>query len=372
MIFFNPRLWIALLLVVLIDLAFQLGAYRTLASRDSHAGLTLRTMSALNLRGRAQVDAVTLGSSVAVYGIDHGRIEKIAAAAGFEHANLSLPGSALMTFRQWGKWLPVNAPRVKRGVLVFSPGDFQAIGNGSYELGIVAPMKRLGDGLWWREHVPFSAADVDTYGLFSGLMLYRHDLKQLFAHPLQRRTELRWWRNYLRSQDYLASPVALEGDVCGLDLSSPAACAASAKPAAMTATAFAALQQTCVQISQRARAGATPTPGAVRAQVLGRQMLAELNWDRAVVAVLPMHPIWDSATADVGNAPTAVDTIKLTFQQPIEQGRVRYVNLQNVLTLNATTPACTLFADLYHVNARGRAVLTDALERELAWVYPQQ
>jgi len=369
-VFLNPRIWLAIALMLSIDLALQLGAYKSIASRDSHSGTTLRALSALNLRGPAQIDTVTIGSSVAVYGIDHSRVAENAAKFGHAHVSLSLPGSALMTFRQWARWLPKNAPNVHGGLMVLAPGDFQLLGNGSYELAIVAPLKSLADGFWWREHVPFKRENLETYGLFSGLAQYRGDVQQLIAHPLERKGALRWWRNHLRESDYLTAQTVFDGDLCGVDLSSAQLCLTSPKPANMSEADFQAVRQVCQQL--------TPPPNGVadwtiaanvpeetrRVQSLRRNLVADLGWqNRTVVLVLPMHPLWETTRVKGARALMAE-----TYQPLVDAGVVHYLNYQDLFA-DAGVPTCMVFRDMYHLNRLGQKMVTDALLPELNWLY---
>lgn len=369
-IFFNARVWIALVVMVAVDLTIQLGGYNHFVSRDSHSGTTIRTLSALNLRGRDQIDTVTIGSSVAVYGLDHARIAQAAAAQGHQHVSLALPGSALLTFRQWAKWLPKNTPNVRGGLMVLAPGDFQLLGNGSYELAIVAPIKSLSDGLWWREHVPFVRENLETYGLYSGLALFRNDLQQLIAHPLKRRTELRWWREHLRESDYLSTQTAFDGNLCAIDLSSSETCLAASKPPLMPEAEFQAIQQTCAMLKAQASTVADWTiPANVpaetrRVQSLRRNLVAELGWqNRAIVLVLPMHPMWE--TTRVKGAGALMAEI---YQPLVATGSVRFLNYQSIFK-DAGVPPCEVFHDMYHLNRLGQKIVTDKLLAELTWLY---
>ena len=371
-IFFNSRIWIALVVMLAIDLVFQLGGYNRFASRDSHSGTTLRTLSALNLRGRDQVDTVTIGSSVAVYGLDHARIAEAALARDHQHVSLALPGSALLTFRQWAQWLPKNAPKVHGGLMVLAPGDFQSLGNGSYELAIVAPIKSLTDGIWWQEHVPFARENLDTYGLFSGLALFRTDFQQLIANPLKRRSELRWWREHLRQSDYLSAQTAFDGNLCGIDLSSSDSCLAASKPAMMPEAEFQAVQQTCQMLKAQSMnvpdwTNAANVPAETRrVQSLRRGLIDELGWqNRAVVLVLPMHPMWETTRVKGAGA------LMAEIYQPLEaSGAVRFLNYQHVFE-EAGVPSCEVFHDMYHLNRLGQKIVTDRLLPELVWLYRQ-
>jgi hypothetical protein len=370
-VFSNHRLWIAFAVFLLIDLAFQLGAYEPLVARDSHAGSVLRSLNALEIRGAADVDTVTLGSSVANFGLDHSRIAARARALGHGYANFAHPGSALLALRQWGQWLPKHAPSVRSGIWVLAPDDLQFLGNGSYELALVAPLKSLGDGFWWQEHVPFDARNLDSYGLFSGLALYRNDVQQLSAHPNQRKRELGWWRKQLRKSDYLIAESTLDGDVCALDLSSVAACLANPRPASMTLNDFAAIQKACADLQAKQvlppadwRIDANVPAQTRRAEQLARDLITQLQWqNHALVLVLPTHPLWTSARP-IGASRRMVDTFKA--QQ--EAGQLRYLDYQNLFT-NAGVPACRVFHDMYHLNRFGQKMVTDALLPELAWLY---
>ena len=369
-LFLNPRLWLAIAVMVSIDIAIQLGAYKHLASRNSHSGATLRTMNAINLHGPAQIDTVTIGSSVAVYGIDHARVAENAAKFGRSHVSLALPGSSLMTLRQWAKWLPKNIPAVHGGLIVLGPGEFQYLGNGSYELAIVTPLKSLNDGFWWREHVPFKRDNLETYGLYSGLAQFRGDIQQLVAHPLQRKAELNWWRNHLRQVDYLTTQSVFDGDLCGMDLSSAELCLASPKPESMLDADFQAVQQTCQQLIPPANGIADWTiPANVpsetrRVQNLRRRLVTDLGWqNRTVVVVLPMHPLWETTRVKGARA-----LMTETYQPLVDNGSVQYLNYQDLFA-DAGVPSCKVFHDMYHLNRLGQKMVTDALLPELSWLY---
>jgi hypothetical protein len=379
----NPRIWLALAVLLAIDTCFQLGGYSRLASRNSHSGTTLRTLNAMNLQGLREAlparadspassvdgrrDTVTIGSSVAVYGLDHARIAAAARQSGHQHSNLSLPGSALLTFRQWASWLPVHAPKVHGGLIVMAPGDVQALGNGSYELAIVAPLKSLADGLWWHEHVPFARDNLETYGLFSGLALYRNDLQQLIAHPWQRRFELRWWRTHLRESNSLSTQFAFDGDLCGIDLSSTEACIAAPRPDTMPEAEFQAVQGVCQTIKATSInvpdwTHSTP-PEVKRVQTLRREIINSLGWrERTLVLVLPMHPLWRSSYAKGAQA-----ALTNTYAAQVASGAVRYLDYQNVFD-DAGVPACKVFHDMYHLNRLGQSIVTDKLLPEMAWL----
>jgi hypothetical protein len=369
--FKNPRLWLALIAFVLIDLAFQLGAYEPFVARNSHAGSVLRSLNALEIRGVDDVDTVTLGSSVANFGLDHARIAARARALGHGYANLAHPGSALLTLRQWGQWLPKHAPSVRSGIWVLAPDDLQNLGNGSYELALVAPLKSLSDAFWWQEHVPFDAHDLDTYGLFSGLAMYRNDLQQLSAHPHQRKRELGWWRKQLRKSDYLVASSILDGDLCALDLSSLQACLAKPRPAAMSTDDFAAIQKVCTDLQSRQsasrvdwRIAANVPKQTRRAEQIAADLITQLQWqNHALVLVLPTHPLWAS-TRPIAASARMADAFKAQQQT----GQVRYLDYQDLFT-NAGVPACRVFHDMYHLNRLGQQMLTDALLPELEWLY---
>jgi hypothetical protein len=247
----------------------------------------------------------------------------------------------------------------------------QNLGNGSYELALVAPLKNLGDGFWWQEHVPFDVHDLDSYGLFSGLALYRNDLQQLSAHPRQRERELGWWRKQLRKSDYLVASSILDGDLCALDLSSVIACLNNARPASMGADDFAAIQRVCADLQSRQASSridwgiAANVPAQTRrAEQFAADLIPQLRWqNHALILVLPTHPLWASARPMAASARMAD-----TFKAQQQAGQVRYLDYQDLFA-NTGVPTCRVFHDMYHLNRLGQQLVTDALLPELDWLY---
>src|SRR5579871_1856637 len=156
------------LIVVLIDLLFQFGAWESVASPMSHAGMSITKKRALEDAQYKRIDFVTLGSSRPVYGIDHTAVASAAADAGFVHADVSVAGMHWMSLEVITHWLSDHHPEIRGGVIALAIQDFLSPGNGSYEIGIAYPFRRFSDIGSMREHVSFDWHDPSTYALYSG------------------------------------------------------------------------------------------------------------------------------------------------------------------------------------------------------------
>ena len=88
----SVRLLLPILLLAACEAAFRSGCWEPFAAPNSHAGTSVRVKRAL-AEFSGPIDFVTLGSSRAVYGLDHQLIAERAASHGYTHANLSMAGA---------------------------------------------------------------------------------------------------------------------------------------------------------------------------------------------------------------------------------------------------------------------------------------
>ncbi len=213
---------IPVLVVLLAETLFRLGAWEPIAFPLSHAGTSIRLKRALSDPAR-EIDFVTLGSSRPEYGLDHEAITKLALAHGYVHANLSMPGSHWMSIHALTDWLSSHHSEIRGGIIAMSVQDFALAGNGTYELAIVEPFRKFSDYKWIEQHVPFNRGDMATYGVFSSLYLYRDDIQDLLRHPQPRYKKVTFYRRPDAALN-LFENVEGKGDMCRYGIRSLDAC----------------------------------------------------------------------------------------------------------------------------------------------------
>lgn len=358
-------LLVAVALVAATEALFEAGIWEPLARPDSHAGTSVRLKRALASPAAARLDFVTIGSSRPEFGLDHAAIAAAAKARGFVHADLSMPGTHWMTVGILTDWLARHHPEIRGGVIALAVQDFAYPGNGDYELGIVAPFRRLSDIPWITEHVPFRREDIETYGDYSALFGWRQDIRDFVAAPRQRIRALTWYARQPAASMLFDNPES-SGDMCHVGFDSLAACdrvAASADPK------LAGLKHQCVEI--RAATSGSLDYGALMRQVpmpetmrktrdLVRDQLLRTPWPLPpVVVLMPMPRIW----FDGGHA-NGIRAWALSVLQPLaDAGRIRLIDATGFFD-GDPDHGCSAFFDFYHENAAGRTSLT-------RWLLPQ-
>lgn len=358
-----------LLVVLGVELAFRAGAWEPLALPSSHAGTSVRLKRALTDPANARLDFVTLGSSRPENGLDHAAIAAAAKRHGFVHANLSMPGTHWMTLGVLSHWLSEHHPEIRGGVIALSVADFSFVGNGSYELGIVAPFRSWSDQDALAIHVPFERANLSTWGTRSLLFGYREDLGNLVAHPLQRSRELSWFRTYAAELP-LYERIDHPTDICALDLATPESCAASA--AAVGAEAE-TVRRECPQIAvqptradYRIPAGQPLPPHMAVLRDRVQQIVGELHWQTPpVVLLMPTHSIWLDRITAIGMH----DWVRSVLRPLEEQGRIRVIDQTDLFRDgeggSGGMRECEAYWDIYHQNSASQRRLTDLLLPQL-------
>lgn len=357
------KLIAAIVLVALVEIAFQAGLWERLAKPDSHAGTSVRLKRALSDPSVPRIDFVTLGSSRPAFGLDHARIAAAAREHGFVHADLSMPGSHWMTIGILGDWLTRHHPETRSAIIALAIQDFAWPGNGSYELGIVQPFRRIADIPWMERHVAFQRDDVETWGVYSALFAWRQDIQSFVASPSARLKSLRWFARNRGTQVTLFDNPSSQGDMCAIGLGSLAACD---RADASTDPALAGLKRQCVEIRGAVAGYATrmnqaPTSDALAAtQTLIRNELRDAHWSSPpLVVLMPVPKIWRGD----GIQTSSLHEWALHVLKPLaDEGRIHVIDATGFFDADPDE-GCSAFFDFYHQNAEGR-------ERFTQWLLP--
>jgi len=352
-----------LILIACIDLAFQSGAWEALASPESHAGMSIAKKRALDTPAFARIDLVTLGSSRPVYGIDHEKLTHMAAARGLVYANLSVPGMHWMSLGVITDWLERRHPEVQGGIIGLAVQDFLAPGNGSYELGIAYPFRKLSEIPWMKLHVPFDWHDPSTYGLYSGLFEYHEDVQDLIAHPMHRRKLLRWF--HARTPQAVLQANANEATgLCSAGISKLSDCTAMATRDSALAVKLAP-QCRILEDAAKGRYDLRPYLDGhaqvpvrlAEARDLIRAQLRALRWKiPPVVVLMPMHDAWLRDALPQGTHAWALQVLAPL----VADGTIHLLDETDLFNSDAGTD-CSAFFDFYHNNVSGRDRLMHAI-----------
>lgn len=347
-----------LAVLLALEALFALGAWEGVAAPDSHGGTTI-AMKRAWLASAAPIDVATMGSSRAVYGLDHRRLAAVARESGLTHATFAMAGSHWMTVRAVSRWLERHRPEVSRRLVALSVLDFQWATNGSYELAIVEPIRTRADAAWLADHVDFSRADVSTYGLYSSLFQYREDVRAFAGHPVSRFRELASNRS-ARAGALFDGPREKD-DICLADTTSLAACAAPVPPGASTAVRRVADQCRSLLPTSR-KPGEPPAPTMDdRAKAMILAELREAKWrGRTTVLLLPTHGIWFRDLAPPGIR----ERVLAELAPLVADGTIDLLDYTGWLPAGEARE-CTQYWDLYHQNERSASALTEAVAADL-------
>ncbi|UXI67510.1 hypothetical protein [Tahibacter amnicola] len=350
-----------LVLVLLAELAFRAGIWERWAQPDSHAGTSIRVKRALAEPQFAKIDFVTLGSSRPVYGLDHEAIAASATAAGFQHVNMSMPGSHWMAIGAVTEWLARSHPELRGGIIAVDTTSFSAPGNGAYEIGIARPFVGVHGDDWMTQHVPFSWSDTSTWSVHSSLFLYREDMQDLLKAPRARYLGLEWHRQRPGSAVVLSNATE-ERNLCTYGRPDSAVCT-KLGDAADDATRL--LVRQCQDIvgaktyrpdyGQSLRQG-TLQPEMIAVRDLVQKRLRGLRWkQKPLVVLMPVTPAWKEA------APVGAHEWALSVLQPlVAEGTIDLIDTTDTLD-KADGSDCQDYFDLYHQNAHGRERLMSTL-----------
>jgi hypothetical protein len=353
-------------LLLMLEAIFAAGAWEPLAQPASHAGTSIRLKHALEDPALTRLDYVTLGSSRPAYGLDHAMLADAAEGIGRVHADLSMPGSHWSTIGILSRWLERQHPDVRGGIIALSVQDLQFANNGSYELGILQPFRRIGDTPWIARRIPVNRNDLESYAVWSALFGWRDDIREFVRAPWRRLGTIAWYEMERPPRAMLFDGPTSVDDMCAFGLESLAACdriEASNDPRRDS------LGRQCRELRSRAagridigagmRQSSLP-PSMLRARDLVRSQLRELRWPVApVVVLMPMPPLWQRDVLAHGQHEWALSVL-----QPLEdEGRIQLVDATDFFAGEAGG-ACGAFFDFYHQNSAGR-------ERLTRWLVPQ-
>lgn len=350
-----------LVLILLCEGLFRLGAWEPMTKPESHAGTSVRVKRALQDPALQKLDFVTLGSSRPVYGIDHEALAALAQQHGYLHANLSMPGSHWLTIDVVTDWLARHRPALRGGVIATDLTSFLYAGNGSYELGIAAPFRTFADDATVAVHVPFELKDMASWGTHSALYQYREDIQDFVRHPRQRRSALQWWRER-PAEEIVLRNASDTRDMCAFGVDTVAACD---KVEASTDPAADGLKHQCKEL-RGALAGRADFSAQARQQPMPEYMqrtrdairnrLNALRWQQPpVVVLMPLTGAWKEVS------PLGLHEWTLSVLQPLaDSGRIRLIDATDFLQDDANS-TCRYYFDFYHQNDAGRQQLMGRL-----------
>jgi hypothetical protein len=367
----RKHLWLALALVLLVEALLRTPATALLQSGASHTGRSLQLQSALTAIGPENIEVVTLGNSVAEYGIDHVALGLSLRAKGLDYASLAMPGGHLLTLRALTRFARERMTGLRAAVVLISLTEFETVGNGSYEMAIAQPWLRFGDWRWTDEHVPPDLSEPSTLGAYSALAGYRHQFQFLSRHPARLWKAWRWWR--WPSVDARLWPTGRgPAGLCGMDTSSVAACLDESRPldAALTPAETAAVARaTCANLllpgqhqgDWRGHDLEQESPVFKRMREIRQEQVRDLpGKTRPLVVLMPVHPLWERERLAIG----VRDWVDQIYGPLAASGEIRWLDLSRIFELPGMQP-CTYFGDMYHLNSAGQAVVTGEIEKAL-------
>lgn len=356
-----PRILLPLLSILVLEGVFRSNFWERFAAPDSHAGTSIRVKQAVHAEPR-KIDFVTLGSSRAVYGLDHARIAPLAERHGKVHANLSMPGAHWMSVIAVIDWLRSERPEVQGGIIALSVADMNYASNGSYELAIVRPFQSLlsDNGSATQR---FDWKDPTSFGSVSALYQYRGDVQDALRHPVQRGKTIEWFASF--GKHALFDGPRQKIDTCAMPWNTLAACAAH--------TPIDDNERHVVQICQGSVANSgkggdwtvfNPAALPLERQQLRDQRQSELRaigWKKPpLIILLPITHHWSRELM-----PAGARTWAHTVLDPLAaEGKIRLLDYSDFFDVDGVT-RCDVFWDIYHQNEKGLTELTDALLPEI-------
>ena len=356
-----PRILLPLLALLLLEALFRGDLWERMTAPDSHAGTSIRLKQALAAESRP-IQFVTLGSSRAVYGLDHARIAALAAKHQSVQANLSMPGAHWMTIMTVIDWLKIQRPEVQGGVIALSITDMQNVGNGNYELAIVRPFQgmlgNLGDAA-----NRFEWHDPSSYGSVSALFQYRGDIQNALRHPLDRLRTVSWFSQF--GQHKLFDGPRQAVDACDMPWDNLAHCAAYAGDDDAKRT----IANQCRGFANAAGQGGDwrgfasgDLPPILQDLLdLRQKQLRSIGWTKPpIVILMPTTHHWKKELAPLG----AREWAHRILDPLAQEGSIKLLDYTDFFDRDGQT-RCDVFWDLYHQNQKGITELTDALLPEL-------
>ena len=356
-----PRNLLPLLALLALEGVFRSNFLERFAAPDSHAGASIRVKQAVAAELRP-IDFVTLGSSRAIYGLDHARVAALAQKHGKVHANLSMPGAHWMSVFAVIDWLRSEHRAVQGGVIALSVPDLQYSSNGSYELAIVRPFQTLlsdNGSIAAR----FDWRDPGSFGSISALYQYRGDVQDAIRHPLQRGKAIEWFASF--GQHTLFDGPRQQVDACSAPWQSLAACAAHAP----TTDNEKHLVPLCQSLAASSGKGGDWRGLDAKALPVDRQLVLDqrqrelraVGWKKPpLVILLPVTHHWSRELTPKGARAWA----RMILDPLAAEGKIRLLDYSEFFDVDGVT-RCDAFWDIYHQNEKGLRELTDAVLPEI-------
>lgn len=354
-----PRILLPILLLCGVELSFRLGAWETIASRESHSGTSIRAREALEAHA-GRIDFITLGSSRAEYGLDHTLIHGHAKSRGAVHLNLSQPGSHWLSITTISAYVREHHPELKGGILGLSYLDVQNVVNGTYELAITQPFRPV-----FRQPdlyaLQFNRNDPTSYGTWSALLAYRQDIRSFLENPSRRFKANAWWSEN-KPWRFDENPET-NRDVCSLPWNSIAECQQTL-PTTDAGRNFQAscntFQPNAPRIDWSTLTDPLPPDRAETKRIL-QQAIRNLGWPTPpVIVLLPTTHHWRDTIAPIGAEAWA----KRILQPLADAGEIVLIDRTTSMDENGKT-RCDVFIDLYHQNGKGANEVTRTLLGDL-------
>jgi hypothetical protein len=360
---FLPRLALTVLMLVALEFAFRYGIWDKLAKPGSYAGTTIMIKNAVEALGRNKVDFITIGDSVAGSGIQHEEVAARAQSHGLTHVHVGSGGMHWMSRDFMIRWVKEQSPRLNTAVIATNVGNFRFIGNGSYELGIAAPLARPWNSDWMLKAVEFDRNNLRTYGVYSALFQYRDDLRDLVVSPVQRVRDIRWTRKHALNDKIITHPYPIARNVCGVPLGSIESCAThvprNADEQNLVNQCKAEVPQKKARLDYSTFADPKSLPHLAQVKAVRQQQLRDLPLQRPIQIVL--MPVFKSYREEM--LPQGIEAWTHAVLQPLAaEGVIEVHDFTRFLDGEpAAGKGCAAFHDLYHLNSTGQGWLTDQL-----------
>src|SRR5690554_5514490 len=130
-----------IILLLLIELIFRLGAWESLLKPNSHAFYSKQAIQYEQVFASGEVNVITVGDSRARIGINHGYITKQQRINGINHLNMTMNRSHLTTFKAVTDWSVNNLNNFDTIIIAMSKTGLNQIYYGPFELTKIQPFQ---------------------------------------------------------------------------------------------------------------------------------------------------------------------------------------------------------------------------------------
>ncbi len=357
------------MVVLFIELIFELGFYEPFVKKESHSGTSIQFINAVKELGYENIDYVTLGDSRGNRGLNHSRVLEASGNYGQVHISLAMPGSHLMTFDILSDWLHKDFTNLKGVLILISSGSMLRTYNGTYELGIVEPFRSIGD-YQSLKYVPLEIHNVDTYGSIFSLFQYREDIMDFFLYPYKRLKSFLFAKK-LSWADVITRANKNDFNICPINTETPDACLDSVKkiidsapdmPAGLLRN-YEGVETVCERRSKRL---AMPETGQIEGvKDSWRQLVSSLHFkNKPIVVLVPNHSFIEKY-----QYPPETDEWALSILRPMaENNEIILIDFSKRFN---GKEECLYFMDPLHLNSLGMETITNELLPVLRTYYLQ-